>query len=325
MIEKILITGACGQIGTELTAALRTKFGNDHVIATDIRKKDHPVFNSGPFEILDVLNENGLHAIIKKYQITQIYHMAAMLSATAEQYPLKGWELNMNSLLYILEASVKFKLNKVFWPSSIGAFGPTTPRIDTPQYTIMDPVTVYGISKKAGEGWCDYYFEKKNVDVRSIRYPGLISYKSPPGGGTTDYAIEIFWDAIQKHKYTSFLSENTMLPMMYMEDAIRGTIEIMETPVENIRVRTSYNFAGFSLTPASLATEIKKEIPEFKIDFNPDSRQQIAESWPASIDDSVARKDWGWKPRFDVSEMTTDMIKNIRQLSLSHQALSDKR
>jgi nucleoside-diphosphate-sugar epimerase len=315
MIEKILITGACGQIGTELTAALRTKYRNDDVIATDIRMKDDPVFTTGPFELLDVLDEKTLHGIIRKYKITQVYHMAAMLSATAEKYPLKGWELNMNSLLYILEAAVTFNIKKVFWPSSIGAFGPSTPRFNTPQNTIMDPVTVYGISKKAGEGWCNYYFDKKQVDVRSIRYPGLISYKSPPGGGTTDYAIEIFWDAVQKNKYTNFLSENTMLPMMYMEDAIRGTIEIMDAPAENIHVRTSYNFAGFSLTPASLALEIKKEIPEFEIDYKPDIRQAIADSWPASIDDSVAGKDWGWKPRFNVSEMTIDMIKNIREMS----------
>jgi len=310
MKETILVTGACGQIGSELTLALRDQFGSGSVIATDIKKPEGDLAD-GPFELFDVLDRARLGELIQQYQPTQIYHLAAMLSATAERMPLKGWALNMDSLLYILEVAVEAEVKRVFFPSSIGAFGAHTPKEQTPQYTVMDPSTVYGISKLAGEGWCQYYHAKHGLDVRSLRYPGLISYKTLPGGGTTDYAIDIFYQAVEKGHYTSFLSRDTKLPMMYMPDAIAGTLQLMAAPADQITVRTSYNFAGFSFTPERLTHAIQKHIPSFKIDYDPDYRQAIADSWPSSIDDSFARKDWHWSPKFSVDDMVADMLNNI--------------
>lgn len=310
MKDKILITGACGQIGTELTAALRSIYGDSNVIATDLRPYSNEIFDAGPFEIFDVLDRNRLIEIMDGYQINQIYHLAAMLSAKAEQQPVLGWELNMNSFLFILEASKEKAVKKIFWPSSIGAFGPNSPRTNTPQYTTMDPTSVYGISKKAGEGLCAFY-NNMGMDIRSVRYPGLISYKSLPGGGTTDYAVEIFHQALKKGQYSCFLNSDTRLPMMYMNDAIRGTLELMETEKQKLSVQTSYNFSGSDFNPEELALEIKKHIEGFNISYQPDFRQKIAESWPESIDDSIARKDWGWKPEFNLQSMTEDMIVNL--------------
>lgn len=312
MKETILITGACGQIGSELTLALREVFGNTHVIATDI-KSPEGALAEGPFVPLDVTDQKAINTLVAQYRPTQFYHLAAMLSAVAEKKPLQGWALNMDSWLYVLEACTAHGVKKVFFPSSIGAFGKHTPKNNTPQYTAMDPATVYGISKQAGEGWAQYYFEKKNLDVRSIRYPGLISYKTLPGGGTTDYAIDIFYKAISKGTYTSFLSQDTRLPMMYMPDAIRGTLQLMEAPADAISVRTSYNFAGFSFTPGELAEVIHQHLPGFTITYAPDYRQQIADSWPSSIDDAYARKDWQWQPEYTMEDMVADMIQHIGQ------------
>ena len=309
-MEKILIIGAGGQIGTELTDALRKKFGNDNVVASDIKNFEDSHLTH-PYEKLDVTDKDGIERVIDKYGITQLYNLAALLSATAESKPKLAWDINMIGLFNTLDLAVEKKLTKVFWPSSIAVFGPDTPRQNTPQNTIMQPNTVYGISKLAGEGWCSYYNKKHGLDVRSIRYPGLISYKSEPGGGTTDYAVDIFYEAIKHGRYTSFLSKDTELPMMFMEDAIRGTIELMDAPVENISVRAGYNFAAFSFTPEVLAEEIKKSIPEFDISYDPDFRQEIANGWPASIDDSVAQKDWSWKPVYDLSKMTKVMLEEV--------------
>ena len=312
MTPKILIIGACGQIGTELTMALRTKYGNDNVIASDIREGNRELMQSGPFEIADATNFNQIEDLVAQYNIDEIYLMAAMLSATAEKFPMKGWELNMNSLFHVLNIAKEKKVSKVFWPSSIAVFGSTSPKEDTPQTTVMEPSTVYGISKQAGERWCEYYNKKYGVDVRSVRYPGLISYKTPPGGGTTDYAVEIYHEALREKKYTSFLSEDTALPMMFMDDAIRATISIMEAPAENIKVRSSYNLSALSFTPKVLAESIKAEIPEFEIDYAPDFRQAIADSWPSSIDDSRARADWGWNHEFDLAKMTSEMLEGLK-------------
>jgi|SRR5690625_985554 len=310
MPKKILIIGAGGQIGSELTLALRQKFGDENVIASDIHKKN---LSSGPFELLDACDAAALEKMIEKYQVKEVYLLAAMLSATAEKDPMRAWDLNMNSLFNVLNLAKEKKIEKVFWPSSIAVFGPHTPQENTPQTTIMDPNTVYGISKLTGERWAEYYFEKYDVDIRSIRYPGLISYKTPPGGGTTDYAVEIFHEAIKNKKYTGFLSEETALPMMYMEDAIRATIDLMEAPKEKIKIRSSYNLAGISFTPKELAEKIKEEIPDFQMDYAPDFRQAIADSWPASIDDSQAQKDWGWKPKYDLKAMVSVMLKGIKE------------
>lgn len=307
--ERILITGANGQIGSDLAEALRSQYGQNNVITTDLRAPAHP--DAGPWDILNVLDKKGIEEKFKKYRPTQIYHLAAMLSAVAETKPLAGWDLNMNSLLSILQAAVDLDISKVFWPSSIGAFGPSTPKDHTPQITIMDPNTVYGISKKAGEGWCQYYFEKYGLDIRSIRYPGLISYKTKPGGGTTDYAVAIFHAAKKEQHYTSFLRADTELPMMYMPDAIRGTLLLMDAPAERLRIRSSYNFAGLSFTPAELAEAIRKLIPDFHIDYQPDFRQAIADSWPHSIDDSYAREDWSWHADYDLDRMASDMLSHI--------------
>lgn len=311
MQTKILIIGACGQIGTELTQNLRNKYGTENVIASDIRKLNNDVVNDGIFEVVNALDYNQIEHLIETYQITDVYLMAALLSATAEKNPAFAWDLNMNSLFHVLNLAKAGKIQKIFWPSSIAVFGPTTPRNNTPQYTVMEPSTVYGISKQAGERWCEYYNKQYGVDVRSIRYPGLISWTSPPGGGTTDYAVDIYYKALSDKKFTCFLSENTGLPMMYMDDAIRATIEIMEAPAEQVKIRSSYNLSGVSFTPKEIAASIQKHIPEFTIDYAPDFRQAIADSWPASIDDSSARSDWGWKHEFDMERMTEVMLENL--------------
>ena len=311
MTTKILIIGACGQIGTELTAKLRSVYGNDNVIASDIRKLNNDIVNNGIFEVVNALDYNQIEHLVEKYKITDVYLMAALLSATAEKNPAFAWDLNMNSLFHVLNLAKAKKIKKIFWPSSIAVFGPTTPRENTPQYTIMEPSTVYGISKQTGERWCEYYNKQYGVDVRSIRYPGLISWSTEPGGGTTDYAVDIYHKAITEGKFTSFLSENTALPMMYMDDAIKATIQIMQADGDKIKIRSSYNLAAMSFTPKEIAEEIKKRYSTFEIDYEPDFRQKIADSWPASIDDSNARKDWGWKNDFVLDSMTTEMLHQL--------------
>jgi nucleoside-diphosphate-sugar epimerase len=312
MNTKVLIIGACGQIGTELTAKLRATYGIENVIASDIRKLENDVVKNGIFEVLNALDYNQIEHLIEKYEITDVYLMAALLSATAEKNPAFAWDFNMNSLFHVLNIAKAGKIKKIFWPSSIAVFGPTTPRENTPQYTVMEPSTVYGISKQTGERWCEYYFKQYGVDVRSIRYPGMISWSTEPGGGTTDYAVDIYHKAILDGKFTSFLSENSALPMMYMDDAIKATIGIMQAPAEQIKIRSSYNLSAMSFTPKEIAEEIKKHYPEFTIDYNPDFRQKIADSWPASIDDSDARADWGWKNDFTIENMTEDMFANLK-------------
>ena len=313
MDTKILIIGACGQIGTELTAKLRATYGVDNVIASDIRKLNNDVVNNGIFEVINALDYNQIEHLIEQYQITDVYLMAALLSATAEKNPAFAWDLNMNSLFHVLNLAKVGKIKKFFWPSSIAVFGPTTPRHNTPQYTIMEPSTVYGISKQTGERWCEYYHNQYGVDVRSIRYPGLISWSTEAGGGTTDYAVDIYHKALTDGKFTSFLSENTELPMMYMDDAIKATIGIMQAPAEQIKIRSSYNLAAISFTPKQIGEEIKKHYPNFELSYEPDFRQKIADSWPASIDDASAREDWGWKNDFDLENMTVDMFKNLNE------------
>ena len=313
MATKILIIGACGQIGTELTQKLRGIYGVENVIASDIRKLNIDVVNSGPFEVINALDFNQIQHLVEIHEIDEVYLMAALLSATAEKNPAFAWDLNMNSLFHVLNLAKAGKIKKIFWPSSIAVFGPTTPRENTPQYTIMEPSTVYGISKQTGERWCEYYHNIYGVDVRSIRYPGLISWSSPPGGGTTDYAVDIFHKAIAKKKYDCFLSSETKMPMMYMDDAIAATIQIMQSQKEQIKIRSSYNLAAMSFTPTEIAEEIKKHIPEFTITYHPDFRQKIADSWPASIDDSAAREDWNWNHKFDISSMTKDMLDHLKK------------
>ena len=311
MNTTILIIGACGQIGSELTVKLRQIYGNDNVIASDIRKGTQDFVATGPFEVVNAMDFNQIEEVVEKYKVDEVYLMAALLSATAEKNPAFAWDLNMNSLFHVLNLAKAEKIKKVFWPSSIAVFGPTTPRIDTPQYTVMEPSTVYGISKQTGERWCEYYHQKYGVDVRSIRYPGLISWTTPPGGGTTDYAVDIYYKALENKSYTCFLSEETALPMMYMDDAIKATISIMQAPAADVKVRSSYNLSAMSFTPKEIAASIQKHIPEFTIDYNPDFRQAIADSWPASIDDSYARKDWGWQHDFDLEKMTAVMLENL--------------
>ncbi|HQX03845.1 MAG TPA: L-threonine 3-dehydrogenase [Flavobacterium sp.] len=313
MSTKILIIGACGQIGTELTHQLRNLYGNENVIATDIRKLNNEVVNDGIFEVLNALDFNQIEHIIEKYHVEEVYLMAALLSATAEKNPSFAWDLNMNSLFHVLNLAKAKKIKKVFWPSSIAVFGPTTPRENTPQFTIMEPTTVYGISKQSGERWCEYYHNIFGVDVRSVRYPGLISWSTPPGGGTTDYAVDIYHKALSDGKFECFLSEETRLPMMYMDDAIRATIEIMQAPAEKIKIRSSYNLSGVSFTPKEIAAEIQKHIPNFTISYKPDFRQKIADSWPGSIDDSSAREDWNWKHEFNMDLMTVEMLENLKK------------
>ncbi len=307
--ENILIIGANGQIGLELAETLRGIYGQNNVVSADIKPLQNP---HGIYEQLDVLDKNRMVELIKKYKITQVYLLAALLSATAEQKPKSAWNLNMEGLFNVLDAAKEGVIKKVYWPSSIAVFGPTTPRQNTPQYTVMEPNTIYGISKQAGERFCEYYFQKYNVDVRSIRYPGLIGHKSAPGGGTTDYAVHIYHEALKNKSYECFLSEQTELPMMYMPDALKATLSLMEAPAEKVKIRSSYNIAGMSFTPKQIADEIKKHIPEFTISYKPDFRQAIADSWPASIDDSYANKDWEWKPDFDLVKMTDDMLKNLK-------------
>ncbi len=313
MNETILILGASGQIGNELTEKLRTIYGNQQVIASDIREGNANMMEAGPFEIIDATDKNTILKTIKKYNVTQVYLLAAMLSATAEKYPQKAWDLNMTSLLNVLDLAKEKHIKQVYWPSSIAVFGPTTPKENTPQKTIMEPTTVYGISKLSGEFWCNYYHEKYGVDVRSLRFPGIISWKSKPGGGTTDYAVDIYFKALEEGSFDCFLSENTRLPMMYMDDAVNATIQLMQAKSEDIKIRTSYNLAAIDFTPKEIFTEIKKHIPDFTITYKPDFRQQIADSWPSSIDDSEARKDWNWKHQFDLSTMTKDILTNLKK------------
>ena len=309
--EKILVIGASGQIGVELTLALRKIYGNTNVVASDLREENDLLKGTGPYVSLDIMNKEMLHVQVIRQNITQIYLLAAILSATGEKNPNLAWNLNMQGLLNVLDIAKEEHLHKVYWPSSIAVFGPTSPKKNCPQQTIIEPTTVYGISKYAGEFWCDYYHNRYGVDIRSIRYPGLISYKSAPGGGTTDYAIEIFHEALEEKKYECFLAKDTYLPMMYMPDAIRGTIELMEAPADKITVRHSYNLSSMSFSPEQLAAEIKQFIPEFEITYKPDYRQAIANSWPQSIDDTTARTDWGWKPEYDLKKMTADMMENL--------------
>jgi len=309
--EKILVIGASGQIGVELTLALRKIYGNASVVASDLREQNPLLEGTGPYVSLDVMNKEMLHVQVIRQNITQIYLLAAILSATGEKNPNLAWSLNMQSLLNVLDIAREEKLTKVYWPSSIAVFGPTSPKQNCPQQTIIEPTTVYGISKYAGEFWCNYYHQRFGVDVRSMRYPGLISYKSAPGGGTTDYAVEIFHEALEEKKYECFLNEDTYLPMMYMPDAIRSTIELMEAPASKISIRTSYNLSGMSFSPKEIAAEIKKHIPDFEITYKPDYRQAIANSWPQSIDDTVARNDWGWREEYDLSKMVKDMLDNL--------------
>ena len=311
-MSKILVLGSCGQIGTELVLALREKFGNQTVIAADLKEACPAILKNGPYVQLDALDKEGVRSYIIGENIKEVYLLAALLSATAEKNPEFAWRLNMEGLFTILDLAKEGQLQKIFWPSSIAVFGPTTPANQTAQHTVMEPTTVYGISKQAGERWCEYYFNKFGVDVRSIRYPGLISYKSLPGGGTTDYAVDIFYKAKSEGKFTSFLNADTALPMMFMDDAIRATIELMEAPSEQVKIRSAYNLAGCSFTPAELAAEIQTILPDFKIDYAPDFRQTIADSWPNSIDDSAAASDWGWKAHFDTKAMVKVMLENIQ-------------
>ncbi len=316
MSETILIIGASGQIGNELTQALRAQYGNHQVIASDIREGDEAMMRSGPFEIMDATDKKGILSIVKKYKVTQVYLLAAMLSVTAEEHPKKAWDLNMNSLLGVLDLAKEKHIKQVYWPSSIAVFGPTTPKKNTPQKTIMEPSTVYGISKLSGEFWCNYYHEKYGVDVRSIRYPGIISWKTKPGGGTTDYAIDIYFKALKEGVYECFLSQETRLPMMYMNDAVAATIQLMQAKPADVKLRTGYNLAAIDFTPAEMALEIKKHLQDFKILYKPDFRQEIAASWPSSIDDSEARKDWNWKHQFDLAAITKEMLENIKTESI---------
>lgn len=312
-MERILIIGCSGQIGSELVLELRNIYGNSNVFATDIKNPPEEVLDSGPFQILDVLDYKNLLHFVVRHKITQIYNLAAVLSGNAEKIPLQAWEINMKALMNTLQAAQQSDAKKLFWPSSIAVFGPTTPRYNTPQLTVMEPNTVYGISKLAGERWGEYFFNRYGVDFRSVRYPGLISYKTEPGGGTTDYAVEIFFEAIKKNSFECFLSEDTALPMMFMDDAIRNTIKLMEADGDKLSLRSSYNMAGISVTPKQLAFEINKHIPDFSIVYKPDFRQAIADSWPASIDDSIARKDWGLKDEFDIEKLCSLMLSKINE------------
>lgn len=313
MGSKILIIGACGQIGSELTFALRDIYGEDNVVASDISYSNLDVVNSGLFEIVDAQDYASVKTCVEKFNIDTVYLMAALLSATGEKYPMKAWDLNMTSLFNVLNLARDKFIKKVFWPSSIAVFGSTTPVNYTPQYTIMEPTTVYGITKQAGERWCEYYNKKYNVDVRSLRYPGIISWKTLPGGGTTDYAVEIYHEAIKEGRYECFLKEDTELPMMFMDDAIKATIDIMRAKAEDVKIRSSYNLAAISFTPKTIAESIKKRIPEFKISYKPDYRQDIAESWPKHINDSYARQDWKWKHQFGLEDITEEMLFQLKK------------
>jgi nucleoside-diphosphate-sugar epimerase len=314
----VLVIGACGQLGLELTEALRQRYEPANVIAADVRAPKQPeLLAGGPFELLDVLDKPRLEQLIQQYQPTQVYHLAALLSATAEKDPMFAWKLNMDGLLNVLNLAVQYKVAQVYWPSSIAVFGPDTPRENTPQLTIMNPNTVYGISKLAGEQWCEWYHRKHGLDVRSLRYPGLIGYKSLPGGGTTDYAVDIYHKAVAGHSYECFLKEDSYLPMMYMPDALKATLDLMHAPAEKIKVRTSYNLGAMSFSPAEITASIQQQVPGFEVSYAPDQRQAIADSWPASIDDTAARQDWGWQPDFDLDKMTADMLLHLKQMQLA--------
>jgi nucleoside-diphosphate-sugar epimerase len=309
---KILVTGAVGQIGSELTLELRKRYGANNVIATMHRTPpSDELKESGPIEKVDVTDKEAVRKLIKKHKIDTIYHLVGILSAVGEKKPDLAWHINMNSLKNVLDLAVEYKIKKVFWPSSIAAFGPTTPRVKTPQRTVLEPTTMYGLTKVAGELLCNYYFEKYGLDVRSLRYPGVISWKTAPGGGTTDYAVAIFYEALEKKSYEFFVSKNTVLPMMYMDDAVKATCDLMSAPSKNISVRTSYNLTALSFSAEEIAKEVQKHIPDLKVTYKPDFRQKIADSWPQSIDDSQARKDWGWKPEFTLAKMTKDMLDNL--------------
>jgi nucleoside-diphosphate-sugar epimerase len=312
-MDNILVIGAAGQIGSELVVELRKIHGNNHVFATDIKQAPRDIMEGGPYQILDVMDDKQLIHFIIRHKITQIYHLAAVLSGNAEKLPTQAWNINMESLMNILEvAKMVEEVKKVFWPSSIAVFGPTTPQTNTPQLTVMEPVTVYGISKLAGERWCDYYFSRYGVDVRSLRYPGLISYKTEAGGGTTDYAVEIFYEAIRNGQYDCFLDEGTALPMLFMPDAIKATIQLMEADLSRLTIHSSYNVGGMSITPAQVHQEIRKHIPDFNVRYKPDFRQAIADTWPHSVDDTIARLDWGFEQSYNLEKMTTIMLKEIR-------------
>jgi nucleoside-diphosphate-sugar epimerase len=311
MAEKILVIGACGQVGTELVENLQNIYGAANVVASDIRKVDNPLFQNGSFEILNVLDKTQIAEVFGKYKPTIVYHLAALLSATAEENPKFGWELNMDGTFNIFDACLEYGVKKIFWPSSIAVFGPTTPAVMTPQSTILEPNTVYGITKLAGERYCEYYYNRHGLDVRSIRYPGLIGWKSLPGGGTTDYAVDIFHQALKTKSYTSFLDESTTLPMMHMADAVRATLEITDAPAERIKLRSSYNISGTSFNPEELAAEIRKYIPDFTLNYAVDHRQKIASSWPDSIDDVQARADWGWQEKYNLENLVVNMLDNL--------------
>lgn len=317
-MAKILVIGALGQLGSELTQALCDKYGSDAVIATDIREPQTPA--GCRFMVLDVMDKQALRELVTSESISEIYHLAAMLSAKGEKNPQAAWRLNMDSLLNVLDIARDEQVSKVFWPSSIAVFGPSTPKDNTPQQTIMDPTTVYGISKLAGERWCEYYFSKYGVDVRSIRYPGIISYKAQPGGGTTDYAIDIFLQALTAGKYECFLEEDARLPMMYIDDAVRGTIELMDADAGKLTVRSGYNLGAMSFTPEEISLEIMKHLDAFEISYAPDFRQQIASSWPSSVDDSAARSDWQWEPAYDLGRLCETMLKGMKE-SLENQSM----
>jgi nucleoside-diphosphate-sugar epimerase len=318
-MDRILIIGAAGQIGSELTVELRKNYGNENVFATDIKEASRDIMDGGPFQLLDVMDDKRLIHFIIRHKITQIYHLAAVLSGNAEKLPLQAWHINMDGLMNILEvAKMVDEVRKVFWPSSIAVFGPTTPRLNTPQLTVMEPTTVYGVTKLAGERWCEYYFKRYGIDVRSIRYPGLISYKTEAGGGTTDYAVEIYYEAVRNRKYTCFLAEDTALPLLFMSDAIKATMDLMEASRSKLTVHSAYNVGGMSITPLEISQEIGKHIPGFKMDYKPDFRQVIAETWPQSIDDSVAARDWGYAYSYDLEKITEIMIEEIsKKLNIS--------
>jgi nucleoside-diphosphate-sugar epimerase len=314
-MKKILVTGALGQIGSELIPALRKKYGSENVVAVGHKKLPSEEFkNAGPFEFVDCRDKDALRSLIKKYDIGTVYHLVGILSAVGEKNPDLAWDVNMNGLKNLLDLSVEYKIDRVFWPSSIAAFGPTTPLKDTPQRTVLEPTTMYGVSKVAGELLCQYYFLKYGLDVRSLRYPGIISWKTAPGGGTTDYAVAIYYDAVEKGSYECFVKEDTILPMMYMDDAVNATLKLMDAPSEKIKVRTSYNLTAISFSAKELADNVAKYINGFTCSFKPDSRQKIADSWPSSIDDSSARNDWGWKHEFDLDKISVDMIKNLKKI-----------
>jgi len=312
--KKIMVTGSVGQIGSELTMELRKKYGNDNVVACGRKTKpSETLLNSGPFEYVDILQRKTVEKIVKKYDIDTIYNMAAILSAVGEEKPLLCWDVNINGMYNILEIAREHEMTRVFVPSSIAAFGPETPRKNTPQETVLKPKTMYGVTKVAGELLGDYYFKRFNLDVRGVRYPGIISSETLPGGGTTDYAVAIFYEAIKNKKYTCFVKEETTLPMMYMPDCIKGTINLMEADISKLKHHCDFNMASMSFSAGELAAEIKKHIPEFEVEYKPDFRQAIADSWPQSIDDTAARKEWGWKPSYNLSSMTKDMLEKLQK------------